>query len=113
MHNGDPLGKPTTHVPVGKNFDNFTDAAVDALSEKKSLRDKYKLTSDSNDMAAMMAFAESYNGLGYYNKDRVSPYVYSGTDVYKSGKYVSDGNYSATAVDGQPGVYILINSLKQ
>jgi len=113
LHNGDPLGKPTTHVPVGKNFDNFTDAAVDALSEKKSLRDKYKLTSGSNDMAAMMAFAESYNGLGYYNKDRVSPYVYSGTNVYKSGKYVSDGKYSATAVDGQPGVYILINSLKK
>ncbi|WP_372009470.1 hypothetical protein NBRC13296_02115 [Paenibacillus chitinolyticus] len=61
------LGQQTTHVPVGKNFDNFTDAAVDALLEKQSLRDKYRLTSDSNDMAAMMAFAETYNGLGYYN----------------------------------------------
>ena len=113
LHNGDPLGKPTTHVPKGKNFDNFIDAAVDALSEKNSLKEKYKLTSNSNDMAAMMAFAESYNGLGYYNKDRVSPYVYSGTNMYKSGKYVSDGNYSATTVDEQPGVYILINSLKK
>ena len=31
LHNGDPLGKPTTHVPKGKNFTKFTDAAVDAL----------------------------------------------------------------------------------
>ncbi|GMQ61683.1 hypothetical protein [Vallitalea maricola] len=113
LHNGDPLGKPTTHVPIGKNFDNFTDAAIDALSEKKHIRDQYKLTSDSNDMSAMMSFAERYNGLGYYNKDRISPYVYSGTNVYTGGKYVADGKFSSEAVDKQPGVYLLINSLKE
>jgi RHS repeat-associated protein len=113
LHNGDPLGKPTTHVPVGKNFNNFIDAAVDALSDKNSLRIKYKLTSDSKDMAAMMAFAESYNGLGYYKNGRVSAYVYSGTNIYETGKYVSDGRFDLAVIDRQPGIYMLINSLKE
>jgi len=60
----------------------------------------------------MMAFAESYNGLGYYNKGLVSPYVYSGTNVYTKGKYVVDGKFSSSTIDGQPGVYLLINSLE-
>ncbi|EGO62441.1 hypothetical protein, partial [Acetonema longum] len=115
LHNGDPLGKPTTHVPEGKNFNNFTDAAVDALLEKSYIRDKYGLSANSDDMAAMMAFAESYNGLGYYqyHKDTVSPYVYSGTNVYQKGKYDWDSHYNPTLVDAQPGVYLLINSLKK
>lgn len=115
LHNGDPLGKPTTNVPKGKYFDNFIDAAVDALSEKKSRRDEFRLNSDSDDIAAMMAFAESYNGLGYYkyHKDTPSPYVYSGTNVYIKGKYKSDGEWDPDLVDAQPGVYILITSLKK
>jgi lysozyme family protein len=112
LHNGDPLGKPTVNVPVGKYFESFTDSAIDALTEKSYLRDRYNLKADSNDLAAMMAFAESYNGLGYYNKGLVSPYVYSGTNVYTKGKYVVDGKFSSSTIDGQPGVYLLINSLE-
>jgi len=51
------------------------------------------LTSESEDVAAMMAFAERYNGLGYYNNGSISPYMYSGTDVYSSGKYTEDHGY--------------------
>jgi len=43
----------------------------------------------------------------------VSPYVFSGTNAYKTGKYVSDGVYNATTIDAQLGIYILINSLKK
>ena len=108
LHNGDPLGTPTVNVPKGKNFNNFVDAAVDALSMKDSFREMYKLTSDSTDIVAMCAYAEVYNGLGYYNNGRISPYVYSGTNIYTSGKYVSDGSFKANVVDSQPGIYILI-----
>lgn len=59
----------------------------------------------------MAAFAERYNGLGYYNKDKISPYVYSGTSIYTGGKYVRDGVYDANVVDKQPGVYILISAI--
>ena len=112
LHNGQKLGKTTTIVPKGIYFEDFTEAAIDALSRKSSVRDEFQLTFDCNDIAKMMAFAERYNGLGYYNKKRVSPYVYSGTNVYTGGKYVSDGVYDSNTVDKQPGVYILIDAIK-
>jgi lysozyme family protein len=112
LHNGQKLGTPTTIVPVGRIFDDFYEAAVDALiSEQKGKG--IKLTSDMTDITMMMAFTEVYNGTGYTDyRNIASPYVYSGTNVYTSGKYVSDGTYSATAVDKQPGVYILAMSLR-
>lgn len=113
LHNGDPLGKPTVNVPKGKLFYNFRDSAIDALSEKQYLIDRYQLTADTTDMAAILSFAECYNGLGYYNKDRVSPYVLSGTNVYEKGKYVADGKFDPNTVDAQPGIYLLIKSLKE
>jgi len=42
-------------------------------------------------MATYMTFAETFNGLGYSKNGHVSPYLYSGTDAYSSGKYVKDG----------------------
>jgi hypothetical protein len=45
-----------------------------------------------------------YNGAGYARKGRPSPYVLAGTQFYKSGKYVADGRYSASAVDRQLGI---------
>ena len=77
------------------------------------------LTSDSKDIVAMMCFAEVYNGLGYYNNGHISPYLYSGTNLYVSGKYVEERNaegkyisvYKKDVVDAQIGVYILLNSI--
>lgn len=59
----------------------------------------------------MIAFPETYNGLGYYNRGVSSPYVYGRTNVYSSGKYVADGYYDSYTVDLQPGVYILVDKL--
>ncbi|GEM_PF-2738491 len=113
LHNGQKLGQETTIHPAGIYFDNFEEAAVDALLSKSYVRDTYQLHADSNDLVAMLAYAEAYNGWGYYNRDEVSPYVYSGTDIYTSGKYTSDGVYDPTKVDGQPGVYILLAALEE
>ncbi len=46
---------------------------------------------------------EEYNGLGYASRGRPSPYIWSGTDQYVSGKYVRDGVYDPNAVDVQLG----------
>ncbi len=64
-HNGDPLGEPTTHVPIGKFFTNFYDSAVDALSAKEKYRKEFRLSYNSKNIAAMLSFAEIYNGVGY------------------------------------------------
>lgn len=112
LHQGDPLGKPAVRVP--KNIPVFHDwhkAAVHAINMKKSIRDNVGITAETRDPAALATFAEAYNGLGYHNKGRVSPYVYSGTDAYTGGKYVKDGVFSASAKDKQPGVLAMVGSV--
>jgi hypothetical protein len=54
-------------------------------------------------VGGLLTMLERYNGLGYANKGIPSPYVWSGTDQYKSGKYVRDGVFDANAVDKQLG----------
>ena len=112
LHNGQPLGEPTTIVPKGRIFYDFSEAAIDALNSEQKNKDISLSKDDSIEM--MMLFAELYNGTGYTDyKNTVSPYnyVYSGTDVYISGKYASDGVYDPNLVDKQPGIYLLIVSL--
>jgi hypothetical protein len=46
---------------------------------------------------------QTANGLGYAARGRPSPYIWSGTDQYRSGKYVRDGVYDPDAVDSQLG----------
>jgi hypothetical protein len=46
---------------------------------------------------------EQYNGLGYAARGRPSPYIWSGTNQYRSGKYVRDGVYDPNVSDSQPG----------
>ncbi len=104
MHNGDPLGSPTTHYPQGKLFYDWESSAVDALST-----DKYG-TVVEGDVKTYYDFAEHYNGLGYRNKGLASPYVWSGTTNYKGGKYVADGQFSASAIDKQLGVAVMLQS---
>lgn len=117
LHQGDPLGKPATHVPTdipvfGK--DEWDKAAAHALKMKKwdKCKEELGLNKDTKDKAKMAAFSERYNGMGYNNKGVASPYVYSGTDAYTSGKYIADGTYSATAVDKQFGVVRLVDSIQ-
>jgi lysozyme family protein/peptidoglycan hydrolase-like protein with peptidoglycan-binding domain len=113
LHQGDPLGKPAvnwpSNIPV---FHVWEDAAVHALNMKASIRKDLGLEADSTDMAAMATFAEYYNGLGYHNKGKASPYVYSGTDQYDKGKYVRDRVYDPNVKDQQLGVLAMVKCLE-
>jgi len=113
MHQGDPLGKPATHVPRDiPVFHNWEDSAVHALGQKANYQKALGLTAQSTDPAAKAAYAELYNGLGYHYKGKPSPYVYAGTDKYVSGKYVRDGVYDPSTVDRQNGVLALMQTLR-
>ncbi|MEI7474617.1 MAG: hypothetical protein WCK67_07525 [bacterium] len=104
LHNGDKLGSPTKNVPAGINFNNWEDAAVDAI--------KRELPKVGGKMPQSVpewcAFAELYNGVGYEKKGVASPYVLSGTDKYSGGKYVADGKYDANYKDKQLGFAALM-----
>ncbi len=60
-----------------------------------------------------MTLLEQYNGLGYAAKGLPSPYVWSGTDQYRSGKYVSDGVWSSAAISQQIGGMVLLKALHE
>lgn len=110
LHQGDPLGKPAVHVP--KNipvFHKWEDAAIHALQMKNGVRNDLGIEQDTKDPASLATYAEFYNGLGYHNRGVPSPYVYSGTNQYSSGKYVADGKYNAKVKDKQVGVMALMD----
>ena len=97
---GDPWNKVSTHVPAGRGpFASWEDAAVDALVSCSPHAARNRDWS----IGAALTKLEEYNGLGYAARGRPSPYIWSGTDQYKSGKYVRDGVYDPDVVDSQLG----------
>lgn len=100
---GDPLDKVSTHVPKGRGPFTGPDAwekgAVDALVNCPP----YAAQNKDWSAGATLTLLERYNGLGYANKGLPSPYIWSGTDQYKSGKYVRDGVFDPSVVDAQLG----------
>ena len=109
LHNGDPLGKKTTHVPAGLGpFFTWESSAIDVLNRHHV--DKIKHWS----IPECLQFAEAFNGMGYLLKhtDVNSPYLWSMTNLYTKGKYVADGKYDPQAVSKQVGVAALFLDLK-
>lgn len=111
LGNGDPLYRTTTHVPKGRGpFKTWYDGAIDAFH----LDGMDHLPVNGHwDIVTALIKCEGYNGLGYAAKGLPSPYVWGGTNVQKPGKYVSDGHFSSTAWDNQPGVAAIFLALKQ
>ena len=105
LHNGDPLGKPTTHVPANIYFEDWSEAAIDAIKSQNP-----EIVKDG-DFGSCMDFAERYNGLGYRNKGLASPYVWAGTTNYTGGMYVADGQFDANARDKRVGVAVMMKYL--
>jgi lysozyme family protein len=117
---GDPLGQMSTHVPKGRGpffnhpddpplQDAFYRGALDALIDCAPYAARWKDWSPGGTMTLL----EQYNGLGYANKGLPSPYIWSGTDQYRSGKYVRDGVFDPNEVDEQLGCAGLIKAMME
>jgi lysozyme family protein len=107
---GDPWNRVSIHVPAGRGpFKSFEDAAVDALVRCSPFAAKLKDWS----IGGMLTNLERYNGIGYAGKGIPSPYIWSGTDQYRSGKYVRDGVFDPDTVDKQLGCAGLILTMMQ
>ena len=112
LHNGDPLSSPTVQVPAGRPKNGkapFTweESAGDALSMKGlSARTDWS-------MAGTLYQLERYNGWGYrlYHQHVLTPYLWSFSDHYISGKYVADGTWSDTAPSKQCGSAVLLRRM--
>ncbi len=110
LGNGDPLWRPTTHVPRGRGpFKTWYDGAIDALV----MRGFNHLPQGGHwDIVTALIKAEAYNGMGYASHGLPSPYVWGGTNIQQPGKYVADGVWSSTTWDSQPGCAAMWLALK-
>lgn len=111
LHNGDPLSKRTVQEPAGRppiNAGNppfeWKVSAIDALQYDR-------FTSwDEWDVPGICYKLEGYNGWGYRKHNVNSPYLWSFSNNYTSGKYIADGLWDGAAVSRQVGA---VTALKQ
>jgi lysozyme family protein len=114
LHNGDPLTGRTIQVPKGRPQSGqppFTweVSAADALGMKG-------LGADTDwTVPGTLFVLEGYNGWGYrrFHPEVLSPYLWSASEHYTSGKYVADGTFSETAVSKQTGAAVLMRRLAE
>jgi lysozyme family protein len=114
LHNGDPLTARTVHVPEGRPI-----AGQPPFTWEDSARDALRLRrlhawSDWS-LAGTLYQMEAYNGWGYrlYHPHVLSPYLWSFSNQYVSGKYVQDGTWSDTAVSRQCGGAVLLRRMSE
>jgi lysozyme family protein len=114
LHNGDPLSARTVQVPAGRprtGTPPFTweESAADALT-LKGLGAGTDWT-----LAGTLYELERYNGFGYrlFHPHVRSPYLWSFSNHYTSGKYVADGTWSDEAVSGQCGAAVLLRRMAE
>lgn len=110
LHNGDPLTARTVRVPAGRPVTgsppfSWQASAIDALSLRKM--DQWRDWSIEGTLWQL----EGYNGMGYRRRGLPTPYLWSGTPHYTSGKYVADGVFDPNAVSTQVGVAPILKVL--
>lgn len=107
---GDPWNRVSVHVPAGRGpFASWEAAAIDALVKCPPFLARHKDWS----IAAALTALETYNGIGYAARGVPSPYLWSGTNQYRAGKYVRDGVYDPGKVDPQLGCAPLMIALME
>ena len=56
---------------------------------------------------------EGYNGWGYRQHDVNTPYLWSYSNLYTSGKYIADGHWSDSAVSRQCGAAVILRRMME
>ena len=108
LGNGEPLNRKTRLVPAGRGpFSTWEEGAIDALQF-----DGLDKVRDWTPERACYE-VEKFNGFGYRGKHINSPYLWSFSNAYSSGKYVADGRFSASAVDEQCGAIPVLKRIME
>lgn len=83
----------------------------DWVDDAVSVLTPYSLVSGNWDVGVSLWMMERYNGFGYRKRGINTPYLWSGTDLYKKGKFVRDGVFDPEAVSKQVGGAVVIRML--
>lgn len=114
LHNGDPLTQRTVQVPAGR-----PKTGEPPFAWEESAKDAFSLKGlgahTDWSLAGTLYQLERYNGWGYRfsHPHILSPYLWSFSNHYKSGKYVADGTWSDTAVSKQCGAAALLRRMAE
>lgn len=112
LYNGDSLNFRTVHEPsgfpkIGDPPFTWVESATDCLRSRN-----LQNMPQPWDVLQTLDRCERYNGLGYRNRNSPSPYLWSGTDQYITGKYGSDGKFNLKIIDKQVGCAALLKCLQ-
>lgn len=110
LHNGEKIlgtGHLTRLEPKGRGpFVTWVDSALDALAIKG-----YRVGTPDWTVERALFEGERFNGFGYRYRGLPSAYLWSGSDQYKGGKFVRDGQFDASVQDKQTGIAPLMARL--
>lgn len=105
---GDPWNRVSTHVPRGRGpFTSWIAAALDAYHI-----DHMDAVGAANWTPARNCYElEIFNGFGYRAHGIHSPYLWAGTNLYTTGKYVADGVWRSDVADKQLGCIPIVSKM--
>jgi len=105
--NGQKWDQRTTWVPRGLGpWESWQDACVTAFEHSRWEN------VDFANVESLLSVIESFNGWGYKYRGKHSPYLWSFCNHgVGTGKFVSDGNYSPTAISKQCGAAVILKEL--
>ncbi len=111
LHNGDfPLSARTRQVPAGR-----PSKWLPPSDWESSARDALRLLGFAGQqdwsLERTLYRLEAYNGFGYRPYGVASPYLWSFSNHYTSGKYIADRKWSATAKSQQCGSAVMLKLL--
>lgn len=111
LHNGDyPLTARTRQVPKGR-----PSIWMPPTDWESSAKDALRLLGFVNQtdwsLERMLYRLEAYNGFGYRQRLVATPYLWSFSNHYNSGKYESDGRWSSNAKSQQCGAALMLKVL--
>lgn len=110
LHNGDSLKRRTVNEPTGRPPGHpppftFEESAKDALAF-----DRMNVNLEPS-FAGICFKLEGFNGFGSRFRGIHTPYLWSFSNHYIAGKFVSDGHFDPTAVSKQCGGAVILRRL--
>jgi len=114
LHNGDPLTARTVHVPAGRPLNGQPPFTWEASATDALTFEGFANLTDWS-LPAILYRLEAYNGFGYRSRTPpiMTPYLWSASNQYTSGKFVADGQFDPNAVSAQCGAGVILFQMEQ
>lgn len=112
LHNGDPLTARTVQEPPGRPVHGNPPFTWEASADDALRYDGIAAWKQWS-LPGILYRLECFNGLGSRNHGIHTPYLWSGSNHYTSGKYVADHKWDPDAVSQQVGAALLLKRLHE